>query len=83
MYNAKNQISDGKQIAKQYRTWRIKMFLGMYFGYLMYYLTRKNLPYAAPSLISELGITKIEFGILGSVMSITYGIGKFLAGMLA
>ncbi|MDR1926767.1 MAG: MFS transporter, partial [Endomicrobium sp.] len=78
----KVQLQD-KQIAEQYKFWRIKMFVGMYIGYLMYYFTRKNLSYAAPSLMNELGITKMNFGILGSIMYVTYGIGKFASGMLA
>jgi sugar phosphate permease len=80
---AKTQLTDKKQIAKQYKLWRIKMFLGVYVGYMVYYFNRKNLSYAAPSLISELGITRTEFGILGSTMAITYGVGKFLSGMIA
>jgi sugar phosphate permease len=76
-------ITDDKQIAKMYKKWRIQMFFGMYFGYIMYYFTRKNISYTAPSFITELGITKMEFGILGSTMYVTYGIGKFISGMLA
>jgi sugar phosphate permease len=81
--NAQNPIKDEREIAKKYKYWRIKMFFGMYVGYVVYYFTRKNLSYAAPSFISELGVTKMEFGILGSTMYVTYGIGKFLSGMLA
>jgi sugar phosphate permease len=76
-------IGDKQQIAKKYKFWRIRMFLGMYVGYVMYYFTRKNLSYAAPSFINELGITKMEFGILGSTMYVAYGIGKFLTGVIA
>jgi sugar phosphate permease len=81
--DAKVQLKDEKQIAKLYRYWRIKMFFGMYIGYVVYYFTRKNFSYAAPSLISDLGITKMEFGIFGSVMYVSYGIGKFLSGVFA
>jgi sugar phosphate permease len=79
----KETITDKNKINKMYRVWRIKMFLGVYVGYLVYYLNRKNISYAAPSLISELGITKIQFGILGSTMAVTYGIGKFLSGIIS
>jgi sugar phosphate permease len=81
--DSKNSIIDEKQIAKQYRFWRKKMFFGMYIGYVMYYFTRKNMSYAAPSLINDLGITKIEFGIIGSSMYVSYGIGKFISGVIA
>ncbi|MDR0956323.1 MAG: MFS transporter [Endomicrobium sp.] len=77
------KTTDKKQIAKQYKIWQVKMFLGMYIGYIMYYFTRKNISYVAPSFIAELGITKIDFGILSSTMYISYGIGKFLSGILA
>jgi sugar phosphate permease len=83
LQNAQNPIKDEQEIAKKYKYWRIKMFFGMYVGYVVYYFTRKNLSYAAPSFINELGVTKMEFGILGSTMYVTYGIGKFLSGMLA
>lgn len=79
----KTPSSDDKQVARMYKKWRVRMFLGMYVGYIMYYFTRKNISYAAPSLIAELGITKMEFGILGSTMYITYGIGKFISGLFA
>jgi sugar phosphate permease len=81
--DAKVQLKDEKIIAKKYKSWRIRMFLGMYVGYLMYYLTRKNISYIAPFFINELGLTKMSFGILGSTMAISYGIGKLFAGILA
>lgn len=76
-------ITDQKQIAKEYKLWRIKMFVGMYVGYVCFYLTRKSLTFAAPSLMREIGMTKIEYGVLGTTMYITYGIGKFASGILA
>jgi len=81
--DAEVQLKDKKQIAKKYTLWRIKMFFGMYFGYVVYYLTRKNLSYIAPSFTSGTGITMIQYGTLGTVMYISYGIGKFLSGTLA
>ncbi len=81
--DAPEKLTDVNVISKEYRKWRIKMFFGMYVGYVMYYFTRKNLSYAAPSFIADLGITKMEFGVIGSTAYITYGIGKFASGMLA
>jgi sugar phosphate permease len=76
-------IVEQEQIAKQYKLWRIKMFVGMYIGYMLFYLTRKNLTFAAPSLMNATGMTKYEYGILGTTLYITYGIGKFISGILA
>ena len=76
-------ITEQKQIAKQYKLWRIKTFVGMYVGYLCFYLTRKSLTFAAPSMMHDIGMTKDDYGILSTTMYITYGIGKFASGILA
>ncbi|GMO52246.1 MAG: MFS transporter [Candidatus Endomicrobiellum trichonymphae] len=81
--DAKNPLTDEKQIAKQYKRWRIRMFSGMYVGYVMYYFTRKNLTYAAPSVMKKFDITMGELGTISSVSYITYAIGKFLSGIVA
>jgi sugar phosphate permease len=81
--DAKNPLTDEKQIAKQYRHWRIRMFSGMYIGYAMYYFTRKNLNYAAPSMMKKFDITMLQLGMLSTLSYITYGIGKFLSGLFA
>ncbi|MDR1259794.1 MAG: MFS transporter [Endomicrobium sp.] len=83
MPDAKIQLTDEKEIAKKYRAWRIRMFLGMYIGYMFYYFTRKNISYVAPLFINELNLTKVSFGVLNSAMAIAYGVGKFLCGMIA
>ncbi len=36
-----------------------------------------------PALITELGFTKSELGLLGSIMSISYAVSKFSSGILA
>ncbi|MDR1433553.1 MFS transporter [Candidatus Endomicrobiellum devescovinae] len=77
------RIEGQEQIAKQYKIWRIRMFVGMYVGYVLFYLTRKNLTFAAPSLMNATGMTKYDYGILGTTLYITYGIGKFISGILA
>ena len=35
-----------------------------------------------PGLISDLGFTKSQLGVIGSILSITYGISKFASGIL-
>ncbi|MDR0977712.1 MAG: MFS transporter [Endomicrobium sp.] len=80
--DAVNPITDTKIIAKKYKYWRIRMFLGMYISYLVFYLIRKGLPSVAPFFKEELHLTNMEYGILGSTMAVTYGVGKFLSGLL-
>ncbi|MDR1784382.1 MAG: MFS transporter [Endomicrobium sp.] len=77
------QLKDEKQIANLYKFWRIRMFLGMYIGYIVYYFTRKNLSFVATAFMRNVGITKMEFGILNSLAYISYGVGKFLSGIFA
>lgn len=78
---APNPIKNEQEISKKYKYWRIRMFLGMYVGYLMYYFVRKNIPYVGSFFIDDLHLTKLDFGIIGSSMAVTYAIGKFISGL--
>ena len=55
----------------------------MYIGYIFYYFTRKSLTFAMPVLMNDLGYSKTDLGILASILSITYGMSKFLSGILS
>jgi OPA family glycerol-3-phosphate transporter-like MFS transporter len=68
-----------EQIDKEYRSNRIKVFLGIFIGYAGYYLVRKNFSLAMPDLIAQ-GYSKAELGFALSGVSIAYGISKFLMG---
>lgn len=77
------RLTDEKQIKRLYRNWRIKMFFGMYFGYALFYFTRKNLDYVKPALSENFGLSIIELGYIGTTIYLTYGVGKFLSGVMA
>ena len=77
------RITDEQLVKKMYRSWRIRMFFGMYFGYIFFYFCRKNISFVAPALMDDGGLTAIQYGALGSTLYVTYGIGKFVSGMLA
>ncbi|MDR0985122.1 MAG: MFS transporter [Endomicrobium sp.] len=81
--DSKNKISDKKQIAKEYKTWRIRMFGGTFIGYVVYYFTRTNINYATPSMMATYGITAERFGYITMALFIVYGIGRFVSGILA
>ena len=71
---------------KEYRlfsryAWRFLLLFS--FLYLTLYCTRLNLSAAAPVMMSELGFTKSQFGILTSVLFWTYGIGQLVNGRLS
>lgn len=76
------EIDDPEVVKKEYRYWRLRVFYGMYIGYIFYYFTRKSFTFAMPALMQDLGFDKSQLGILGSILSITYGLSKFLSGIL-
>jgi sugar phosphate permease len=51
--------------------------------YLITYLDRVNLSIAAPHIISEFGLSKLQWGLVLSVFSWTYTMGQIPIGMLA
>ncbi|MBU1918925.1 MFS transporter, partial [bacterium] len=77
------QIQDQDEVKKLYRAMRIRMMYSMMFGYAAFYFVRKNFSMAMPSFQDDLGYTKTDLGIILSLFSILYGIGKFVNGMLA
>ncbi|MCI5052480.1 MAG: MFS transporter family glucose-6-phosphate receptor UhpC [Simkaniaceae bacterium] len=76
-------IEDPKAMKSTYTYWRWRILIGMYVGYALFYLTRKSFIFVMPAMVSELGMTKAQLGILGSVLYISYGLSKFLSGILA
>lgn len=72
-----------EEIKKKYSHWRMRMFYSCFIGYTVFYLCKKNLAVALPGLSSEFGYTNMELGLLGSSLYLTYGIGKFVNGVLA
>ncbi len=76
-------IENEDEIKKRYKYWRLRIFYGMYIGYIFYYFTRKSLIFAMPVLMNDLGYTKADLGILASILSISYGLSKFLSGILS
>jgi OPA family sugar phosphate sensor protein UhpC-like MFS transporter len=67
----------------RYCYWRIRIFLGMYLGYIFYYFSRKTLTFVMPSLIADLGFEKASLGILATLLSVSYGLSKFISGILS
>ena len=76
------EILDKEDASKAYQYWRIRTFYSMYVGYLFYYFTRKSFTFITPFLVTDLGLTKANIGILASTLSIAYGISKFTSGVL-
>lgn len=77
------QMTDAAKVEKSYKYWRIRTFYSMYVGYLCYYFSRKSFSVITPFLITDLGFTKGDVGLLATIMAISYGLSKFTSGILS
>ncbi len=76
------EIQDEALVKKNYRYWRLRTFFAMYVGYAFYYFTRKSFTFAMPAMQDDLGMDKFQLGLIGSILSLTYGASKFLSGIV-
>lgn len=77
-----NLILDPGEIRKNFRYWRIRILYSLFTGYAVFYFVRKNLSAATPAMIEDLSLSKTEIGAIWSGLYLTYGIGKFINGIL-
>jgi sugar phosphate permease len=54
----------------------------IFIGYASFYFVRQNFSLAIPSICSDLHITKADIGIIISIGSILYGVGKGFFGLI-
>ncbi len=66
-----------------YKYWRLHVFLGIYAGYAVFYITRKSFTYVTPALIQDMGFDKADIGLIGTLFYFTYGASKFISGILS
>jgi len=62
---------------------RLTVFLGLLFGYTIFYINRSSLSYAGPTLVGELGLDLSQIGLLQTAGQISVGVNKLLFGVLA
>ena len=79
----KPEIQDKATVDKMYKHWSIRIFLSCYVAYIVAHFCRKNIAVALPFIGQDLGYTNTQLGILGSSLYMTYGIGKFINGIIA
>lgn len=79
----KNESEEEAATRQKYSYWRIRIFYSMYIGYAFYYFTRKSFTFAMPAMMATLGMTKVQLGALATILSITYGLSKFLSGVIS
>lgn len=80
---AKETIKDKEKIDKMYSHFRWRIFYSSFIAYVVFHLCRKNIAVALPSMGAALNLSNTELGLLGSSLYVTYGIGKFVNGVLA
>ena len=68
-------IQDEEKVKKTYSHFRWRMFYSCFIGYAMFYLCKKNIAAALPSMSKELGYSNLELGVIGSSLYLTYAIG--------
>ena len=79
----KEEIQDSEKVASMYKHWRLRIFYACFIGYTIFYLCKKNIAVALPGIMKEFDYSATELGLLGSSLYLTYGIGKFVNGVLA
>lgn len=77
------QADSEEGVKALYTHWRVRILYSMFFGYAFYYFTRRSFSFAIPALIEDMGFTKPELGLIGSVFAIMYSISKFTSGVLS
>ncbi len=80
---AKEVITDKEKVDKMYSHFRWRIFYSSFIAYVVFHLCRKNIAVALPSMGAALHLSNTELGLLGSSLYVTYGIGKFVNGVLA
>lgn len=75
-------LADGAEVARRYRRLRIQLLAATFGGYALFYLCRKNISIAMPVLGRELGYSNVQLGLLGTLLYVTYGVGKFVNGVI-
>ncbi|HDL8675836.1 TPA: MFS transporter [Yersinia enterocolitica] len=76
-------VTEQVQIDSSYKYWRIQLMWTMYIGYAAFYFTRKSFNFIMPAMLSDLGLTMSDVGVLGTLFYITYGCSKFISGMIS
>lgn len=76
-----NLAMEEEDIKKKYKYWRLRTFFGMYVGYAFYYFSRKSFTFAMPAMLED-GFSLAELGMLGTILSLVYGVSKFVSGVM-
>lgn len=76
-------LTNKADVDRAYKYWRIRIFYSIYVGYVFFYFTRKSFTFVMPEMVSDLGFSYSQLGILSTVLYLTYGVSKFASGVLS
>ena len=71
------------EVPAAYRRYRWQVMLTIFVGYASFYFVRSNFANAKPYLESELGFTKSDIGLIAAMLSVSYGLSKFVMGVVS
>ncbi|WP_250885963.1 MFS transporter [Shewanella jiangmenensis] len=72
-----------EKIRSVYKKYQWQVFLGLVFGYAMFYVARMSLNVAKKPMLDAGIVTLEELGVIGSAFFLTYAVGKFSNGFLS
>ncbi len=75
--------SSKAEMLKRYKSYQWQVFIGLIFGYAMFYVVRMALGVVKKPMLDAGIVTLEELGIMGSAFFFTYAFGKFLNGFLS
>ena len=71
------------EVRRWYPIYRFRILESTFLGYAVFYLVRNNLSTVAKDMEAVLGYSHDQIGNILAVSSLTYGIGKFVMGVLS
>lgn len=77
------RYSSPEESAGLYRKMQWQVFLGLIFGYAMFYVVRMALAVVKKPMLDAGVVTLDELGLMGSAFFFTYAIGKFSNGLMS
>lgn len=70
-------------IDKKFKSFQIQSLVGVFIGYMCYYLVRNNFVFSTPYIQKDLDLSNAQIGLLTSIMLIMYGVSKGFMSILA
>lgn len=68
---------------QKFRNYQMQSLIGVFIGYLSYYLVRNNFIFSTPYIKEQLHLSNTQIGMLSSSMLIMYGFSKGFMSVLA